>query len=281
MSPTLLGLVLAAALFHASWNAVARHHSGHLGVLWLGALLAWLVITPVAGTILWQGGVSFSTDAALCLLATGVIHGLYFLALSSAYERGEISLVYPVARGSGVALTALGGAWLLGEEVSNTGWLGVAAVSFGILLFAIPGWTKRGRGLRQALAVGATIPAYSLVDKIGTGLIHPVVYIWGMYGLACIVLIWPVQRRYGGTLMVIARQRARGIAIIGIGAMLTYLVILFAYTMGPVGYVVAARESSVLFGSLYGALFLRERFTLWRLAALSAVLAGLVCLRLA
>ncbi|MDA0334163.1 MAG: DMT family transporter [bacterium] len=281
MSPALLGLVLSAALFHASWNAVARHHAGHLAVLWLGALLAWIAITPVAVVLLWQSTAPLPTTALVCMLATGIIHVLYFLALSSAYQRGEISLVYPVARGSGVALTALGGAWLLDEELSRTGLVGIAAVSIGILLFAVPGWTTRGRGLRQALAVGATIPAYSLVDKVGTSLVHPIVYIWAMYGISCLGLTLFVFGRFRGQIRAIARQRARGIALIGLGSMLTYLIILFAYRMGPVGYIVAARESSVLFGALFGVLFLKERLTAWRATALAVVLVGLVCLRLA
>jgi multidrug transporter EmrE-like cation transporter len=136
----------------------------------------------------------FTGIAVTCMLATGVIHGLYFLALSAAYQRGEMSVVYPVARGSGIALTAMGGTWLLDEHLSVTGYVGIAAVTIGILLFAVPGWTTRGRGIRQALAVGATIPAYSLVDKVGTGLVHPVVYIWVMYGLTCGVLALPAYR---------------------------------------------------------------------------------------
>ena len=281
MSAALLGLVLLAALCHASWNAVARHHAGHLGVFWLGSLLAWIACTPFAVTIMWRTGIPATGTAISCMVATGIIHALYFLALSGAYERGEISVVYPVARGSGIALTALGGLWLLEEQITTTGWIGIAAVSFGILLFAVPGWSTRGRGIRQALAVGVTIPVYSLIDKVGTGVVHPVVYIWAMYGLSCIVLFLPVYRRFGPDLWTIARQRARGIAAIGLGAMLTYLIILYAYGLGPVGYVVAARESSVLFGALFGALFLRERLTRWRLIALGAVLIGLVCLRLA
>ncbi len=280
MSPALLGLVLSAALFHASWNVVARQHAGHLAVLWLGALLAWIAITPLAVVLLWQSA-PLPMTAFACMLATGIIHVLYFLALSSAYQRGEISLVYPVARGSGVALTALGGAWWLDEELSHTGLVGIAAVSIGILLFAVPGWTTRGRGLRQALAVGATIPAYSLVDKVGTGLVHPIVYIWAMYGISCLGLALFVFGRFRGQIRTIARQRVGGIALIGLGSMLTYLIILFAYRMGPVGYVVAARESSVLFGALFGVLFLKERLTAWRVTALAAVLVGLVCLRLA
>ncbi len=283
MSPALLGLVLVAALCHASWNTVARQHAGHLAVLWLGALLACVAITPFAVAIIWRSpaAIPLTGTAVGCMLATGVLHGLYFLALSAAYQRGEISVVYPVARGSGIALTAIGGTWLLDEHLSLTGYIGIAAVSIGILLFAIPGWKTRGRGIRQALAVGAIIPTYSLVDKVGTDVVHPIVYIWVMYGLTCSVLLLPVYRRFGPRITLLARERAHGIAVIGLGAMLTYLIILYAYGLGPVGYVVAARESSVLFGALFGVLFLHERLTGWRLAALGAVLVGLVCLRLA
>ena len=87
----------------------------------------------------------FTGIAVTCMLATGVIHGLYFLALSAAYQRGEMSVVYPVARGSGIALTAMGGTWLLDEHLSVTGYVGIAAVTRGILLFALPVWPPPGR----------------------------------------------------------------------------------------------------------------------------------------
>lgn len=116
MSLALPGLVLVAALCHASWNTVARHHAGHLGVLWLGALLGWVAITPIAVIALWHNTTPSTTTAITCLVATGGLHGLYFFALSSAYERGEISVVYPLP----VAPVSLSPRWVAsGCSTSN------------------------------------------------------------------------------------------------------------------------------------------------------------------
>ena len=284
MSLYLFGLVLAAAVCHAGWNFVARRASGNMAVLWLGNTIAFLGMTPVAIVVLgrWPDMVGTSPTAIACVAVTGVIHALYFLLLGGAYQRGEISVVYPVARGSGIALTALGGNLLLGEQIAWAGALGIGAISLGILALAVPGWRGGARhGVPLALAVGATIPAYSLIDKVGVSVVHPVVYIWAMYGISDALLAVPVWRRFGGRLRSIARARWAASAGVGFGGMLTYLIILYAYTLGPVGYIVAARESSVVIGAGLGVAFLGERVTAWKGVGLGCVTVGLVCLRLA
>lgn len=284
MSGAVLALVLLAAVCHAGWNFAARRVSGNLAVLWLGGGSGCLAMTPVAAAILWRcpDAVAATPAAPLCVLATGAIHALYCILLGRAYERGEISVVYPVARGSGIALTALGGMLLLGEPISAAGAAGIAAVSLGILLLAVPALRAGvGHGLGLALGVGATIPAYSLIDKVGVGAVQPVVYIWAMYGLSSLLLWRHVRSRFAGQLGRIARDRCWTILAVGLGAMLTYLLILYAYTLGPVGYIVAARETSVVLGAGLGVAFLGERLTPVKGVGLGLVGAGLVCLRLA
>lgn len=283
MSPGVFGLVMAAALCHAGWNFAARRASGNLAILWLGGLVAFAAMTPVAAVVLllWPHTVAATPVSLACTAATGLIHALYFLFLGRAYERGEISVVYPVARGSGIALTAVGAALLLGETISAVGAVGIAAVSAGILSLAMPVFTGgQVHGVGLALAVGATIPVYSLVDKVGVGLVQPVVYIWAMWGICFVLLFRHVTVRFRGQLRRIARERTAVVLVVGFGGILTYLIILFAYTLGPVGYIVAARETSVLVGSLLGVVFLGERFTLSKATGLVLVVAGLVCLRL-
>ena len=284
MSVSLLGLVLLAAVCHAAWNLATRQLQGDLVVLWLGGAVAAVFITPFA-LLRWSVGIDpwATTPAAFtCIGLTALIHAIYFVLLGRAYGQGEISVVYPIARGSGIGLTAILAHFLLCESISSTGAIGITAICFGIALVAVPVWLKkRPHGIGLALGVGITIPLYSIVDKVGTHLVPPVIYIWAMFlGTSLLLAPWVMRR---GVLQILSiwRQWWRHICGIGIGAMLTYLLILYAFSMGPISYIVAARESSIIVGAAAGVLLLGEQWNRWKLAGVSAITVGLVCLRLA
>ena len=179
MSTEVWELVLTAAVGHALWNFAARKAAGEAAVIWLSVVVGTLVAVLLCAYTWWQGQgapPTLSWPGGLCLVATGIIHGLYFALLAEAYEHGEISLVYPVARGSGVGLTALA-AWLvLGEDISLLGASGIALVLAGIFCLGAPALKHQTRGLQLALGVGLTIACYSLVDKIGVGYVQPLHY---------------------------------------------------------------------------------------------------------
>ena len=283
MSSEVWSLVLISAVCHAGWNLYARRVAGHLGVLWLAKVTAILFLLPLAlWTLRWDGGMAFSWRGMGFVALTGTLHSLYFYLLGRTYARGEISVVYPVARGTGVGLTGLG-AWLvLGEAVSWLGGMGIASVFAGILLMGIPSWRNRRQveGLGTALGVGVTILCYSLIDKKGVQVVHPVVYITGTYLLSAAILALVVFPRYWGQLPALARKHPDALLIISLGSSVTYLLVLFAYQMGPVGYIVAARESAVVIGVLLGVLVLKEPFSWAKGAAVAAIVLGLLCLRL-
>ena len=280
MSTEVWGLVLTAAVGHALWNFAARKAAGDAAVIWLSVAVGTLVAVLLCAYTWWQGAPpTLSWLGGLCLVATGIIHGLYFALLAEAYEHGEISLVYPVARGSGVGLTALA-AWLvLGEDISLLGASGIALVLAGIFCLGAPALKHQTRGLQLALGVGLTITCYSLVDKIGVGYVQPLHYITGMWLISTLVCAPWVVRRYGAGLLTTARVRWQTIALIGVASLGTYFLILYAYTQGPVGYIVAVRESSVVLGALLGWFFLQERLTLLKVTGILAIVGGLVLIK--
>ena len=283
MTPDVWALVLAAAIGHALWNFAARRLSGDLVAIWLALSGGCLLLLPViVGLIYYRGLDQLTTPAGYAyMLATGLLHIAYFLLLSKAYQRGEISVVYPVARGSGIGLTALL-AWLfLHEEISTVGALGIGLVFAGIVLMGSPAFRDRSavRGLGSALWVGASIVAYSLVDKLGVGQVHPVLYIWAM----ALIIVLALGPRFLGQPQLIRqtwRQNRPYIAFMAVGILGTYLMILFAFTRGPVSYIVAAREFSVVVGSLLGFLLLKERLFPAKIAAILAITAGLILIRM-
>lgn len=274
-------LVLLAALCHAAWNFAARRVSGDFAVMWLGMVSAAVCLTPFALYLALHSGPAVlpSMLGWGCVAATGVIHAIYFILLGRAYEQGEISVVYPVARGSGIGITATLGWSVLGEPVGFLGAGGIALVSAGILTMGWPRQRSR-QGLGLALAVGATIPVYSIVDKVGANQAHPVFYLWTLYVIAAALTAPRAVRRHGPSLRHSYAVLLRPALVVGLGSMGTYLIILFAFRLGPVSYIVAARELSVVVGAALGVLFLGERLTASRAAAIAAIAVGLVALRL-
>ncbi len=284
MSTQIFLLVLTAAVLHASWNYAARKVEGNDRVVWLGMwaaclfalpLVVWLLLTRDWTTLVPQGSWGF-------VIATGILHAAYFLLLASAYRTGELSVVYPVARGTGVVLTAILAPLLFAESMTALGIMGIVTITFGVLLMsrASAGGTKSVRPALMALCVGVTIAAYSLTDKGGVSHANPVIYIWLMY-VVCALSMAPFISSgravaWGQTI----RKFWREILIIGIGSMGTYLIILYAFSLGPVGYVVGVREFSVVVGAVLGAVFLKEAITPRKVAAIAMVVIGVILIRL-
>lgn len=283
MSTAVFLLVLCSAVFHAGWNFALRRVSGNMTVVWLSLWISGALVLPVSAGLAWQA------DAASLLrwenlqlpLLSGLIHWGYFTLLARAYRAGGIATVYPVARGSGIALTALFAPVLFDETLTPTGGGGIGLILAGLLLSARRAHNEplNRPALRDALAVGVTICLYSLVDKAGVSRLNPVYYINILYLTAAILMTPTMLRRYQERLWTEGRQLWRSALLIGGGGVGTYLVILYAYTLGPVSYIVAMREFAVVIGVALGVIFLKERFTLRKALGIGAIVIGLMLLK--
>jgi len=274
-----LVLVVCAAALHAGWNALAKRGGDQIVFLWLATIASTVAVTPLGIWQLSQDGVAMA--AVPFILATIAVHALYFYALGRAYASGAYSLVYPVARGLGVALVPVLALFVFDERLSPAGTLGIALVVAGIAaLHLLPGRPagapRLGRGLLWPILTGFTIAGYSLVDKAGVARIHPVPYIMLMEigcALLGLPLLWlrpaAVRRELGGW---------RRVVLAGVMSMLAYTLVLFAFRMSKTGYVVAARELSIVLSALIGSLLLREGRLAPRLAGAAIVLAGVACI---
>lgn len=283
MSGPALLLVIGAALFHAAWNALAKRARDQLAFLWSSVSLATVALTPVGVWTLPPGGPS--PAAVPFLAATTVLHALYFYALSRAYGSGDFSLVYPIARGLGVALVPVAALILLEERLSPLGTLGVGLVVVGILAInlRVPAAARRGRRPRRlgagtgwALATGLTIASYSLVDKAGVARLHPLPYLVIMGAGMSLLLTPPVLAR-GEALRREWRTNWRAILVASTMNLTSYLLVLFAFTLSKAGYVVAARELSIVLSVLIGRLWFGETPLGPRLAGAAVIVAGVVC----
>jgi drug/metabolite transporter (DMT)-like permease len=275
-----LALVLLAAGVHAAWNAMAKRALDQLAFLWSSVSVATLVFLPWGLWLLPAGGVPAA--AWPFVSATIVIHAVYFYALGRAYMAGDYSLVYPVARGLGVALVPLLGVVALGEGLSLLGGVGVALVVAGIAAVGGAGRAGgRGRaGLGWAVATGLTIASYSVVDKAGVARLHPLPYLAFM-GVGMSLCLVPALLARPGSLRREWALNARSILIASTLNLTSYLLVLFAFRLSKAGYVVAARELSIVLSVVIGRLWLGETGLRARLPGAALILAGVVCVALA
>ncbi len=276
MSGPALALVVCAAVLHATWNALAKRAENQFAFLWSSVSLATLLLLPIG---LLRLPAEPTPSAGLPFVAASIgIHAVYFWALSRSYRFGDFSRVYPMARGLGVALVPLIALPVFGERLSWLGSLGVGLVVLGI--DSLSRSPSVARGTVWAVVTGVTIAAYSLVDKAGVARLHPMPYI-ALMGLGLSAILSPIVLADRRTLVNEWRRRWPTILVASAMNLTSYLLVLFAFRLSKVGYVVASRELSILFSAFIGSLWLGEGRLAPRLAGASVVLAGVICVALA
>lgn len=289
MPLTALALVLIAAVLHAVWNLAAKRASAS------GVAFIWCV--AVASTVLWAPLALLVDGAALatlspavwgCVAASAAIHVLYFVALLRAYSLADLSVVYPVARGTGPLLAALLALSLLGESLGMGGAVGLAMIVTGT--FTIAGGLAVLRGVRSprmtagltwGAATGVMIAAYTIND--GYAVRHlgapPLLFDWlGIAGRAWLLapFVWRVRATIGPML----RADWRLIAVVALLSPAAYVLVLYAMTLAPVSRIAPARELSMLVATLFGARLLGEPDRWRRLSGAALIAGGVGCLSL-
>ena len=284
MSGAALALVLTAAVSHAFWNALTKRARHPLAFVWSSMSVATVLLAVPA--VLVAPGADLRAGAPF-LIASIVLHVVYFAALSASYGVGDFSRVYPIARGLGVALVPVAAYFIFGERLSFLGVVGIGLVLTGIVAInLIPGRASArarfhlGAGTGWALVTGLAITAYSLTDKAGVARLHPVPYI-ALMGLGTVLVLMPAVLRRPDALRHEWTVNWRAILAASTTNLTSYLLVLFAFRLSKAGYVVAARELSILFSALIGSLWLGEGRLAPLLGAAAVVLAGVVCVALA
>lgn len=287
-----LALVMVAALLHAAWNIAAKKAGGDQRFALFTVLLTVLLWAPVA---LWVGlGQLAELDAWAwaVLLASAVVHVLYFTALLHGYRVSDLTVVYPVARGSGPLLAAVGAVLLLGERLSPLAALGVVAVCGGVFLIAGgPGlWRqlhspeRQARvmaGLRWGAVTGALIAAYTVIDgyAVKVLLIAPVLVDY-LGNVLRVPFLAGAALRDWAAFRSAARAQWRHALTVAVLGPLAYILVLTAATMAPLSLVAPAREISMLFAAMLGGRLLGEGDTGLRVAGAALMALGVAGLAL-
>lgn len=283
-----LALLLSAAVGHASWNYVAKNARNDLAFTFLLVVISEVVYLPLAlGVFLWTRP-DIGPQAIMWVTVSGTFHIGYYYLLTQGYRVGDLSLVYPLARGTGPALATVGAIVIYGERPGPIALAGTVLVVIGIVVMS---WSPRARGGSEvtrsvafALATGAIIAAYTLWDKKGVSILTPVLYSYGI-DAARVVLMAPMALRAAGTRASVldawreTRQRNAAIAI-AVLSPAAYIFVLIALSLAPVTYVAPAREISILFGAVLGWRLLSESDPQRRMLGAAAIVAGIFALAL-
>jgi drug/metabolite transporter (DMT)-like permease len=284
VEPLIVGLLLLAALMHASWNAILKSDESDR--------LATFGVIMTTGTVMGLCAVPFlpwiDPAAWKYLVSSVLIHVLYYTFLLKAYSYGDLSHTYPIARGLGPLLVALVSGRFIGEHLRTQDIVGVLLLSFGLVALAMPlrnvvprPGGRHGLATLFAVLTGVTIAAYIIADGLGVRSAGPTFE----HRLSYIAWLCVVEGPWLLVLAVVIRPKTvwthlrrtwwRGV-MGGVIANVGYGIAIYALVLGPMAHVAALRETSVLFGALMGTLLLGEPFGVRRVAAAFVIVSGLV-----
>jgi drug/metabolite transporter (DMT)-like permease len=287
-----LALVILAGLIHAVWNIAAKKAGGDarfatftgvlMALIWapLGIWLGWDVL-PTWGCVEWG-----------FVVVSGLLHVLYYIALLRGYRKADLTVVYPLARGSGPLLSSLVAILVLGEQITAFGVAGIFAVVAGV--FFIAGGTGLFRaahdpakqagirkGMLYGLLTGVCIASYTVVDGYAVKVVLMSPILLDYYGnFARLVLLLPTVLRDRVTAAEHWRRQWKHAVVVAAISPISYVLVLYAMKSAPLSHVAPAREVSMLFAALLGGQLLGERDRLARIAGAALIAIGIMALAL-
>lgn len=280
-----LSLILSAAVIHASWNFFLKRSGGGTVFVWLFATLSALIYAPLAALVIWWQKPEIGWMHFGLMIASAVLHTAYYLMLDRGYRSGDLSVVYPLARGTGPLITVLCAVLFLQEHPTPIAVAGALLIGGGAILL-----TGDPRKLRLsgnyhtvgfALLTGCMIASYTLVDKVAVAayLIPPLVQDWAA-NLGRVFLMTPMALALKDQIRPTWQRSKKEIIAVALLCPLSYILVLTAMVFTPVSYVAPAREVSILIAVLMGTQLLAEGDVARRLTAAAAMVAGITCLAL-
>jgi len=270
MDPLVIVVVAISAGLHVAWNIRLKTAGDPLRAATVGMLAASVGIVP-AGFVAWSvaGRPALPVEGVALGLLSGTIEAGYFILLSAAYRRGDLSIVYPIARGTAPLIAVAIGVGLFHEVLGVAGSIGVVALLAGFLLLQQP-WQALRRGndggrramdpaIAFALATGVTIATYTAIDRLGTRLIDPLPYAAILWVTTSVVLVlWVRFVARSGAVFGGGPAEVRSAAIGGWLTLVAYVLILWALSVAPLSGVAPLRESASVFAAAWGSVRLGE-----------------------
>lgn len=282
MHPLAIAAILLAAVTHATWNLAAKRAAGSRHFVWLYSLGSVILYAPAVLWILIYQRPHFEAIHWLALLMTGVLHMGYSLLLQAGYRVSDLSLVYPLARGTGPLLSFIAATFILQEPANAFSVLGVLLIVSGILMvsgLASESHKAPRAGIAFGLLTGVFIAGYTINDgwAVKVLLISPFLidFSGNLFRLAVLA---PLALKDRVSLVAEARTFRTPILIVAVLGPLGYILVLFAMKHAPIGHVAPMRELATLIGTYFGARLLKEQVTPVRLAGAVLIVSGVIAL---
>ncbi len=290
MPAVAFALVLIGALIHAGWNIVAKKADGDVRFTFFSGILMAVFWGPLALWLGWQVVPVWGAAEWLLMAVSGFIHWVYFVCLLTGYRKSDLTVVYPMARGSGPLLSSSVAVVVFGEQLSALGVTGIAGVALGVFLIAGgPGLfraahdpARRQRvlsGVFWGLLTGALIATYTVLDAYAVKVvaISPILFDYWCNILRLPYAAVPVLRDRSAAWR-LWKLQWRHALVVAVFSPVAYVCVLYAVRMAPVSHVAPAREVSMLFAALIGGHLLGEGDRVMRLAGAVAIAAGVMAL---
>jgi len=269
-------LVTLSALLHAAWNFYAKKTPQKLEIITLGLGLSTAFFFP---------GIFFeelpSATGVALTLATGFVQAVYVALLYRAYRVATLTLVYPLSRGLAVMATFLIGTLIAPHALSGTAIAGVLVITVGTSCLAFPHLRGAERqGVHYSIGIGVLLSVAFVLSKVATPHVSAFTFLWGMYAASFFFLVPFLGRNFRSRFRDAYRVYRVPAAVMGIGSYVSYLLVIYLFKTMPAATVVAARETSVVFGAIFGFVYLREKVTPLKVFSILAIVVGTVLLKL-
>jgi drug/metabolite transporter (DMT)-like permease len=285
-------LILLAGVIHASWNIAAKKANGDARFAFQSGVFMAVVWAPVGITLGWSVVPTWGAKEWGFIALSGVLHVFYYVILLRGYRKSDLTVVYPLARGSGPLLSSLVAILFLGEKISLVGVAGIFGVVLGVFLVAggprlfhkkhDPVQRERvQKGIRYGVLTGAFIAAYTVADSYAVKFLamSPILLDY-MSNFVRLVLLLPAALQDRATTARMWREQWKYALLVAAISPVSYVLVLYAVQQAPISHVAPAREVSMLFAALIGGHLLREGDRLLRLLGAVFIAAGVVALAL-
>lgn len=279
-------LIIFSAICHATWNYTTKKIKSNTTFIWLFSTISSVIYLPFALTSLFVYEINFQFFFILFIMGSAVLHSAYFILLNKGYRCGNLSVIYPLARGTGPLFSTVIAIVFLKESASLAAIIGIFLTVLGIV--SITGNpvlilnSSKDNSLMYAFLCGLTIASYTIFDKIAvsTLMLPPILLDW-LVNLGRVLLLTPYALRRKDQLKQLTLHHKKEVFTVAILSPLSYILVLTAMVSTPVYYVAPMRELSILIGTFLGVRFLSEDLTKAKLAGICLMIIGIVTLSFA
>lgn len=284
MSLLALILIIISALMHATWNYLSKRSEGGLVFVWLYMAVSSVIYIPLALIYIIFQDIHIGWIELVIIIASSSVHLAYSLTLQKGYKVGDLSLIYPVARGAGPMIATLGAIYIYNEQPSIFEFIGILFIVISVFAFTGGFTAMKNSDLKPfgyGILIGAMIAGYTLLDKgaVSVLLISPLLLSYGNV-LGQVILLTPFVWKRRGEIAYEWKSKRKEIIGVGILNPLAYLLILITMVFTPLSHVATVREISILIGTIMGTKLLAEGFGMRRLAAAFVMVIGVIIVAL-